>query len=105
MADNNNMSKRGRGFSKDYLKEVSEKEARKIHARKHREENVWFWLGMMGMVGWAVAIPTIIGIAVGVWLDSRYPVEFSWTLTFLFIGVALGCWNAWRWINKERKER
>jgi ATP synthase protein I len=91
--------------NRDYLKQVTKKEARKIYAREHEEENVWFWLGMMGMVGWAVAIPTLIGVALGVWLDKAYPVKFSWTLTFLFIGVVLGCFNAWRWINKESRNK
>ncbi len=56
---------------------------------------------MFGLVGWSVAIPTLIGIAVGVWLDRRWPGQVSWTLTFLIIGVALGCLNAWYWVKQE----
>lgn len=28
---------------------------------------------MFGIIGWAVAIPTLIGVAVGIWLDRHYP--------------------------------
>jgi ATP synthase protein I len=56
---------------------------------------------MFGLVGWSVAIPTLLGIALGVWLDREFPAEHSWTLTFLFIGVLLGCLNAWYWVRQE----
>jgi ATP synthase protein I len=47
----------------------------------------------------------VAGIALGVWIDAKWPSRFSWTLMLLFAGVALGCFNAWRWVEKERKER
>lgn len=87
-----------------FTKEISAKEARKIKARERSDRKLWFWMGMMGMVGWAVALPTVVGIALGVWLDASYPTQFSWTLTFLFVGVCLGCANAWYWVNKERTD-
>ncbi len=83
--------------------EISSKEARKMRARERTDGNLWFWMGMMGIVGWAVALPTVVGVALGTWLDARYPAHFSWTLTFLFVGVVLGCANAWYWVNKERR--
>jgi len=88
---------------KKISRDIGKKAKRKMEARKHKEEeSLWFGLGMFGLVGWAVSIPTLIGIAVGVWLDTRYPGPISWTLTFLFIGIVLGCLNAWYWVSKER---
>lgn len=74
---------------------------RKQKAREQGERTLWFGLGMFGLVGWSIAIPTILGIVFGVWLDNQWPGKHSWTLTFLFIGVALGCWNAWYWVKQE----
>ena len=82
--------------------EVSEKEDRKIRARREVDKSLWFWLGMMGIVGWAVAIPTLIGVACGMWIDSHFVSRFSWTLMLLFVGVVVGCLNAWYWVTKER---
>jgi ATP synthase protein I len=82
---------------------VEKKEARKIKARRERDRGVWFGLGMFGLVGWAVAIPSLIGIALGIWLDEKYADPYSWTLMGLFIGVVLGCLNAWYWINRESR--
>lgn len=77
---------------------------RKVRARESREESVWFGLGTFGLVGWSVAIPTLIGLALGIWLDSALPLGFSWTLTLLFAGIVVGCLNAWYWISRERDE-
>lgn len=81
--------------------EIEHKAKRKIRARREKDRDVMDWLGMFGIVGWSVAIPTLIGIALGVWLDKRFPGRISWTLTLLFIGVILGCINAWFWVKKE----
>ena len=61
-------------------------------------------LGLYGMVGWSVAVPTLLGAAFGLWLDKNYKVNFSWTLSLLITGLMLGCLIAWNWINKENKE-
>jgi len=84
-------------------KRVGRREVRKIRARKNKDKDVWFGLGMFGLVGWSVAIPTVIGVALGVWIDARWPSRYSWTLTLLILGIGLGCFNAWFWITKERK--
>jgi ATP synthase protein I len=76
---------------------------RKARARAHRE-NIWFGLGMFGLVGWSVVVPTLIGIAVGVWLDSRSSGGgVSWTLTGLAVGLATGCLLAWYWVRQESR--
>ena len=76
---------------------------RKIRARKYKEKkSIWFGLGMFGLVGWAVAIPTLIGVGLGIWLDARSQSSFSWILTLLVTGIVLGCFNAWYWITRER---
>ena len=87
----------------EFSEQIGAKEARKMKAKCSKAKSTWFGLGMMGMIGWSVAIPTLIGVAIGVWLDIRYPGHISWTLTFLSIGLAVGCANAWYWVKKEQK--
>ncbi len=73
-------------------------------------KHVWFGLGMSGLIGWSVAVPTVVGAMLGVWWDSRHPSGYSWTLMLLIIGLAGGCANAWHWVSqqdaamRERKE-
>ena len=85
---------------RNFQRQIGTKSDRKIKARKEAK-NIWFGLGMFGMVGWSVAIPSLLGIGLGVWIDTHIQSKYSWTLMLLVIGVALGCFNAWDWINKE----
>jgi ATP synthase protein I len=79
---------------------VGRKADRRIEARR-RNDDVWFWLGMLGLVGWSVAIPTVAGVALGLWLDRVAPARFSWVLTMLVVGLTLGLLNAWMWVSRE----
>jgi len=83
---------------------VGTKAARKLKAQRHTTRTIWFGLGMMGLIGWSVAIPTLLGASLGLWLDKHYPGPHSWTLTLLFIGLIIGCVNAWHWVTKEDQE-
>ncbi len=69
---------------------IGRKARRKRRARRAGRKGVWFGLGMFGLVGWSVAVPTLAGIAIGAWLDRRLPGPVSWTLAGLLGGVALG---------------
>ena len=84
--------------------EIGLKIARKLKARRNTSQGVWFGLGMMGLIGWSVVVPTLLGAAIGIWLDNRYPGRISWTLMLLVIGLVVGCLNAWHWMAKEEKE-
>ena len=83
---------------------VGRKETRKLRARRDRERTAWFWAGLFGLVGWSVSVPLLIGVALGVWIDRRWPGPISWTLTFLFLGVGMGCLNAWYWVTRESED-
>ena len=84
--------------------EVGAKATRKLKARRNAAHGVWYGLGMMGLIGWSVATPTVLGAALGLWLDKRYPGPHSWTLTLLIIGLITGCLTAWRWVADEDRQ-
>ncbi len=88
----------------EFSQQVGEKAARKLKAQRHVTHTVWSGLGMMGMVGWSVTVPTLLGAALGIWLDNNYPGGRSWTLALLALGLGLGCFNAWLWVAKEYRE-
>ncbi len=88
----------------EFTRKIGADAARKLKARRNAPQGVWFGLGMMGLVGWSVVVPTLLGAAAGIWLDRRYPGTHSWTLTLLIAGLLLGCVNAWRWVSKEDRE-
>ncbi len=77
---------------------------RKLKARRNSPPGAGFGLGMMGIIGWSVAVPALLGIALGIWLDRRHPSSHSWTIALLFAGLALGCLNAWHWVTQEEED-
>ncbi|MEO8279623.1 MAG: AtpZ/AtpI family protein [Ideonella sp.] len=81
--------------------QVAAQAARKLKARRDGAPGVWSGLGMMGLVGWSVVVPTLLGAALGLWLDHRQDATHSWTLALLMAGLTLGCLNAWHWVAKE----
>ncbi len=87
-----------------YSDHVGRKERRKLQARQQRHKGIWFGLGMFGLVGWSVVLPTLIGVALGMWIDATWPSRYSWTLMMLFAGVVAGCLNAWYWVKRESRE-
>ncbi len=88
----------------EFSQQVGKKAARKLKAQQHVTQTVWSGLGMMGLVGWSVVVPTLLGAALGFWLDKHYPGGRSWTLALLVLGLGLGCFNAWHWVTKEDRE-
>jgi ATP synthase protein I len=86
-----------------FTKKVRSKERRKKRAREKGERGILFGMGMFGLVGWSVAIPTVLALALGIWIDARFETRFSWTLMLLVVGIALGCMNAWYWVREESR--
>jgi ATP synthase protein I len=80
---------------------VQARVARKRAAQKRGAPGVYAGLGMIGLIGWSVVVPTLLGAALGLWLDARTPNQHRWTLALLVAGLCLGCGNAWHWVAKE----
>lgn len=88
---------------REFVRQVSAKADRKLRAQKDGQQNVWFGLGMSGLIGWSVAAPTVAGAMIGLWWDSHHPGTHSWTLMLLAIGLCVGCANAWHWVDQENR--
>ena len=71
--------------------------------RKRRERSDMSALGALsifGLVGWSIAVPALIGALLGKALDDATG-ERAWAAALLFLGMALGSWNAWKYIARE----
>ncbi len=89
---------------KEFSRQVSRKEARKLKARDRKGQEVWFGLGMFGphrLVG-GLARP---GRSPPGRLDRPHLAQrYSWTLMLLLGGIILGSLNAWYWVGQEHKK-
>jgi ATP synthase protein I len=84
-----------------FTRQIEIKAARKLKAQRAGMQRPWFGLGMFGVIGWSVTVPTLLGAMLGLWLDRRHPGAHSWTLALLVAGLVLGCANAWHWISDQ----
>jgi len=62
----------------------------------------WSYLGLIGVVGWSVVVPMVLGILAGLWLDRRFGTGYKLTLGLMLLGLFVGCLNAWRMITREQ---
>jgi ATP synthase protein I len=83
------------------IRQVGAEQDRMIRARRRTNGN-WSSIAILGVIGWSVAIPTLAGIAVGLWIDHHWPSRFSWTLMLMIGGLVFGCVSAWLHVKGDQ---
>ncbi len=87
----------------DNTSERIARQARRMHqAKQSPVDSPLKGLGAFGMFGWSIAVPTVLGAMLGLWLDRLFAQSISWTIALLLGGLALGIFIAWTWMAKER---
>ncbi|MGE0745639.1 MAG: AtpZ/AtpI family protein [Rhodospirillales bacterium] len=81
-------------------KAVRTRRERREHWQREGERSIGRNLALIGALGWTVVVPTLAGIFMGRWLDSRLDSGVFWTLGLLVAGLALGCWLAWKRMHR-----
>lgn len=95
------MNKESKHSKDEFENSVRNKSRRKLRVRSQNRKGLLYGLGMFGLVGWSVAVPTLLLLALGIWIDSKYESPYSWTLMLLIMGIMIGCSNAWYWVQRE----
>ena len=68
--------------------------------RQEGEQGVARRLAQIGVLGWIIVTPILIGVFAGRWLDRTFHSGLFYTAPLLMLGTALGCWSAWRWMQR-----
>jgi ATP synthase protein I len=69
--------------------------------RLEGETSVVRFVGQIGVLGWMVVLPTLLGLFVGRRLDQTFATGVFWSAPLLMMGAALGFWLAWRWMQTQ----
>lgn len=80
---------------------VRTRRERRARWDREGERSVGQNLAMIGVLGWMILAPALLGVVAGRWLDGRLGSGIFWTLGLLVAGLALGCALAWRWMYRE----
>ena len=91
-----------KGNPRDRLPHQAERMIREVHAKQEslkrseaHKETFWSSVAMLGVIGWSVALPSLAGVALGLWIDHRWPSRISWAAVLFASGLAYGCAAAW----------
>jgi ATP synthase protein I len=97
---------RGAGKPEPHIPDGLADAVRTRRERRHRwlaegEPSVVRFVGQIGVLGWIIVTPALIGLFAGRWLDHRFGTAIFWSAPLLLLGVAVGCWSAWRWVQRQ----
>ena len=59
------------------------------------------FVGQIGVLGWIIVTPMLIGLFIGRWLDHKFGSGIFWSAPLLLVGVVIGFWSALQWMNKQ----
>jgi ATP synthase protein I len=80
---------------------VRRRRARRDQGLREGEQPLGRNLALIGMLGWLVVVPTLLGLFIGRWIDRHEDTGIFWTAALLVVGVAVGCRQAWKRIKEE----
>ena len=90
------------GSSEDshFLASLRARAARHAKAQHEGSPSLGRYLAQVGVLGWTIVLPGLLGMFFGRWLDRRLGTGIFWTAPLMLVGLAIGCWGAWRWMHR-----
>jgi len=86
----------------DGMAEAARKEEdRRTRWHTEGEPSVMRFVGQIGILGWIIVAPTLLGLFAGRWLDNSFRTGIFWSAALLVVGVTLGFWSGWRWMHRQ----
>jgi len=74
---------------------------RATKGRADPEQSLGARLGHLGVLGWYIVLPTLLGLFLGRWLDRHFGTGIFFSAPLLMIGAAIGFWSAWKWMHRQ----
>jgi ATP synthase protein I len=85
----------------DYRTRIAHERRLREERRRKGERPFWSGVATLGLLGWMIVIPTLIGAFLGRWIDQTLNSGVFWTLSLMMAGLAGGCYNAWRAMHEK----
>jgi ATP synthase protein I len=83
----------------DLITSIRQRSERQERAQREGEPSFGRYLAQVGVLGWTIVVPTLLGVFIGRWVDQRFGTGIFWTGPLLVVGLGIGCWAAWRWMH------
>ncbi len=72
----------------------------RLARREQGNRSFWRSLGVLGMIGWPIALGSVGGAFMGRFLDTRFDSGIRYTLMLMTAGIMLGCFTAWKTVTQ-----
>lgn len=69
--------------------------------REEGEPSMMRLIGQIGLLGWIIVAPTLLGLFVGRLIDNHFGTGIFWSAPLLMLGAVAGSWSAWRWMHRQ----
>lgn len=69
--------------------------------RETPEPSLGSRLGQIGILGWAIVTPILLGIVLGRLADRHFETGITLTAAAIFLGAIIGLHAAWKWMHKQ----
>ena len=84
------------------MQEAARRAAKRAEAaRNEREPSFAARLGQIGVLGWAIVTPTLVGLLIGHFVDRAFGTGIFFSAPLVMLGAAAGLWTAWRWMHRQ----
>ena len=77
---------------------------RQRRAEREPEPSLGSRLAQIGILGWTIVLPTLLGLALGHWLDKHFATGVFFSAPLLMVGAAIGLWSAWKWMHRQTRQ-
>ncbi len=85
----------------DRMAEAARRAAsRSREAEANPEPSLGARLGQIGILGWTIIVPTLLGVVIGRWLDRIFDTGIFFSAPLIMIGAAIGFWSAWKLMHR-----
>jgi ATP synthase protein I len=92
----------GQNGQEDRIGEAARRAAERARrGTQDPEPSLGVRLGQIGILGWTIVAPTLIGLFAGRWLDRQFATGIFFSAPLLMLGAVLGFWSAWKWMHRQ----
>lgn len=76
-------------------------QSRETQGAQNPEPSLARRFGQIGVLGWMIVAPTLLGVVLGHWLDRMLGTGIMLAAALILLGAALGLWFALKWMHEQ----
>lgn len=86
----------------DHLANAARRSAKREElGRETPEPSLGSRLGQIGILGWAIVTPMLLGVVLGRLADRHFDTGIFFTAPAIGLGAVIGFHAAWKWMHRQ----